>query len=146
MATAFSFDPIGWEHIAERCNYSAARLAKYLAISRRQLERIVKSKFGHSPQRWMDTLRLAAAKQRLKDGQFVKSVAFDLGFRDLSHFSLWFKRHTGQGPRAFCAHQSLEQLAQERQSPNRIRAARGTLEAADLVGFLSLRHKYVVGE
>ena len=114
MATAFNFDAIDWEHIAETADYSPARLNMNLGISRRQLERILKVKFGRSPRRWMDGLRLNIATKRLLDGQFVKSVAFDLGFKHTSHFSLWFKRHTGYGPRAFYAHECLKKSQEMR--------------------------------
>lgn len=47
--------------------------------------------------------------RRLRRAQFllrepsarIKEIAVELGFRRLSHFSTWFKRHAGASPRAF---------------------------------------------
>jgi AraC-like DNA-binding protein len=51
---------------------------------------------------WLERRRLEAARQRLtSEDTPLKEIAFTLGFRHPSHFTTWFKRHTGMTPTAF---------------------------------------------
>ena len=57
---------------------------------------------------WLNALRLARAYELIRSGESVKSVAFELGFKQLSHFSRAFKQAHGVAPRLVAAqYQSL---------------------------------------
>jgi AraC-like DNA-binding protein len=48
-------------------------------------------------------LRLNKAKELLRQGWTIKSTAYELGFKQPSHFSREFKRQTGTAPASFAA-------------------------------------------
>lgn len=76
----------------------AARVAG-LSIS--QLERLCSQQVGLSPRQIWERRRTAAARQAVETGrQPIKQIAAQFGFTDLSRFGRWFKRVTGQSPRA----------------------------------------------
>ena len=86
---------------AEKAGYRAARLAKGLSIGRKQLERWTKTRFGQSPQQWLDEQQLGKAIELLKRRETIKEVANKLGFKQFSHFSRKFKSYHGIPPRRF---------------------------------------------
>ena len=48
---------------------------------------------------FLERRRLDAARDRiLADTTTLKEIAFTLGFRHASHFTAWFRRHTGFSP------------------------------------------------
>ena len=47
---------------------------------------------------WMRQIRLAKAYARVVSGESIKAVAYDLGFKQLSHFSRVFKEVHGVAP------------------------------------------------
>ena len=47
---------------------------------------------------WLKDLRLNQAYQNLLKGKSVKEVAFDHGYKQMSHFSREFKSHFGISP------------------------------------------------
>ena len=51
-----------------------------------------------SPERWLTNRRLHAALEMLKRGQRVTDTCFDVGFKNVSHFSAIFKRKFGVTP------------------------------------------------
>lgn len=51
-----------------------------------------------SPERWLTDRRLRAALELLKRGQRVTDTCFDVGFKNVSHFSAIFKRKFGVTP------------------------------------------------
>jgi len=57
--------------------------------------------FGSSPQDWLNEQRLIRAGKLLKQLRSVKSVAFPLGFKQVSHFSREFKFQYGIAPATF---------------------------------------------
>jgi AraC-like DNA-binding protein len=80
-----------WRILAIACHYDAVELAKLCSISVRHLQREFKQAFGTSPQVWLNEERLIAATERLKLGITVKGVAYELGFKQVSHFCRQFK-------------------------------------------------------
>jgi AraC-like DNA-binding protein len=80
-------------------------LAEMLAasgLSARQLNLICERAYGLTTHAYWEKRRVERARQALEQGNFaVKEVASTLGFSQLSHFSAWFKRHTGQSPRGY---------------------------------------------
>jgi AraC-like DNA-binding protein len=90
-----------WEELAPQARYNAGNLAKLCNLSVRQLERDFRRVMARSPQDWLDERRIEAAGRRLLAGEPVKKVAFDLGFKQSTHFFRQFKRHSGSTPSQF---------------------------------------------
>src|ERR1044071_6057991 len=80
-----------WETLAVRAKYSSRDMAMLCRFSTRQLQRRFQQQFGRSPQKWLNEKRLTAAQHLLLSGQPVKAVAFELGFKQPSHFCRKFK-------------------------------------------------------
>lgn len=51
-----------------------------------------------SPERWLTDRRLRAALELLKRGRRVTDSCFDVGFKNVSHFSATFKKKFGMTP------------------------------------------------
>ena len=69
-----------------------------------QLNRMCLRAYGQTLYGYWEARRLERAKAMLgQTGVSVKEIAYQLGFRQLSHFSAWFKRHEGASPRQFQA-------------------------------------------
>jgi AraC family chitin signaling transcriptional activator len=92
-----------WLRMARQSTFRAYPLSQQLKVSPRQLRRYTRELFQKSPQEWLDEQRLILAATRLKEERSVKTVAFQLGFKRLSHFSRSFKLHYGVSPTEFLA-------------------------------------------
>jgi AraC family transcriptional regulator len=76
-----------------------ATLAEDAKLSPWYFCRAFKQSTGWSPHRWMREQRLDRARQLLaEDHRTLTSIAIDLGFASLSHFSAAFKQATGISP------------------------------------------------
>jgi AraC-like DNA-binding protein len=76
-------------------------LAAAVHISPNHLIRLFRKELRTTPHQFWDRLRIEHAQSRLRQPDIrIKEVAFDLGFKHLSHFSKWFKRHTGKTPQS----------------------------------------------
>jgi AraC-like DNA-binding protein len=68
----------------------------------KKLNRISLASCGITLHAYWEQRRLDRAQRALEqEGVSVKGVASGLGFSQLSHFSAWFKRHTGKSPRGY---------------------------------------------
>lgn len=77
--------------------YSELRAAT--GLSAVQLNRLFRSELGTSPKTELNRLCQRLAIARLSDPRLaVKTIAYDLGFTDSSHFCKWFARQTGKSP------------------------------------------------
>jgi AraC-like DNA-binding protein len=77
-------------------------LARKVGLSVSQLNRLFSRELGTSPKRYLERRRLQEAILLLQHQRRpVKETAFELGFSSLPHFSAWFSRLQGVGPRAF---------------------------------------------
>lgn len=77
------------------------QLAAQVHISPNHLTRLFRKELHVTPNQFWDRLRIEHASSRLRQPDIrIKEVAIDLGFKHLSHFSKWFKRHTGGCPQA----------------------------------------------
>jgi AraC family transcriptional regulator len=90
-----------WEKLAQAAHYNAQELAKLCDISTRQLQRHFRFRFRCSPQSWLNHRRLLVAEGLLLSGDSVKKVAFDLGFKQPSHFCRQFKSRKNMTPSQF---------------------------------------------
>jgi AraC-like DNA-binding protein len=76
-------------------------LAAAVHISPNHLIRLFRKDIQATPHQFWDRLRVEHAQSRLRQPNIrIKEVAIDLGFKHLSHFSKWFKRHTGKTPQS----------------------------------------------
>lgn len=79
-------------------------LAKRVSLSVKQFERIFKKEYGESPLRYIQRIRLDAARQLLVSTRLpIERIGRDTGFYDNSHFSRQFRKYTGFSPREFRA-------------------------------------------
>jgi AraC-like DNA-binding protein len=78
-------------------------LARELAISQRQLERLYQTQVGMSPKQYGRLVRVEKARLALKglNGQTATRLGADLGYYDQSHFIRDFRAVTGMSPSAY---------------------------------------------
>lgn len=87
---------------APRFSLSEAELARLVGLGVRQLNRLFLSEIGLSPKQYIDRKRLKEAVSLLQyHRRSVKEVAYRLGFRSVSNFSVWFARLKAIRPQAF---------------------------------------------
>ncbi|HLL88414.1 MAG TPA: AraC family transcriptional regulator [Tepidisphaeraceae bacterium] len=81
---------------------TAGRVAAAVGVSGSQLHRLLGRDGSTSLRRLLDARRRerAAAALRLSDDP-IKSIAAELGFSSVQHFTLWCTRHLGATPAAF---------------------------------------------
>jgi AraC-like DNA-binding protein len=87
-----------WETLAVQAKFCPHALATLCNVSLRTLQRRFDRTYGMPVGHWMRQLRLARAYNRIACGETVKSVAYDLHFKQLSHFSRVFKEAYGVAP------------------------------------------------
>lgn len=72
-------------------NLSITMLCRIACMSRSRLYYEFKNKLGCSPAELQQQLRLQEAAKRLKKGEIITTICYDLGFSSPSHFSRRFK-------------------------------------------------------
>ncbi|MEP0986529.1 AraC family transcriptional regulator [Ekhidna sp.] len=72
--------------------------ANQLNLTPKSLSRLVKSTTGKGAKKHIEAALISKSKSLLKEGHAVGSVAFGLGFEEISHFSNFFKHYTHQTP------------------------------------------------
>ena len=87
-----------WETLAAEAKYCPHALAALCHVSLRTLQRRFDRTYGMPVGQWMRQVRLAQAYGRIAAGEAVKLVAYDLHFKQLSHFSRVFKEVYGVAP------------------------------------------------
>ncbi|MDR2382644.1 MAG: AraC family transcriptional regulator [Prevotellaceae bacterium] len=80
-------------------NLSMEEIASYTGRSLAVFKRDFKKVSRLSPQKWLIQKRLEAAHDKIRnDGKKVSDVCFEVGFKNLSHFSRVFKEQFGYAP------------------------------------------------
>jgi AraC-like DNA-binding protein len=81
---------------------SVPTLPPGFALGLRRADQILQQHLGVSLRVFLERRRLHAARERIvSDHGTLKEIAFTLGFRHASHFTAWFRRHTGVSPSAY---------------------------------------------
>ncbi len=76
-----------------------ADLAAELGLSTRTLNRRFRQATGHSPQQWLQRLRVSQARDLLRHSNLsINEIAWQVGFQDVSHFGKLFREHAGMSP------------------------------------------------
>lgn len=79
---------------------SPSDLAKELAVSLRQLQRIFKEELNLSPNDFITTLKMEEAARLLKETSLsISEVAYAVGFNDPSYFGRVFRKYFGKSPK-----------------------------------------------
>ncbi|NRB52324.1 MAG: helix-turn-helix transcriptional regulator [Saprospiraceae bacterium] len=87
--------------------FNIAELAKAMALSRTQLFRRVKMLTQMSPNKYLKTYRLQKARAMLESKTYnVSEVAYNVGFKSLSHFSRTFHEEYGFSPSVLTSRKS----------------------------------------
>lgn len=87
-----------WEQLAAQANYRPCQLASLCTVSLRTLQRHFSGRYNMTLGEWLRDVRINQAYTRLKAGETIKVVAYDLGFKQPSHFSRVFKQVHGVSP------------------------------------------------
>lgn len=83
---------------------NVAELAKHAGLSMRSLERNFRRTFNTTPLRYINRVRLQAARHALiHTNRDIASIATDCGFYDQSHMTAQYTRHFGMSPRRYRA-------------------------------------------
>jgi transcriptional regulator GlxA family with amidase domain len=78
---------------------SIAALARHLGMSTRNLNRRFRQATGLTPQSYLQSLRVASAKDLLRHSNLaIGEIAWRVGLQDVSYFSQLFRRHSGVSP------------------------------------------------
>lgn len=101
-----------FERLAPTAHYNAAQLAQLCGISPRQLERAFREVAGCPPQHWLNAQKILLAQNLLLSGRQLKQIAFDLRYKQLSHFCRQFKSFTNMTPSEFLSLNTAEHLSQ----------------------------------
>ena len=90
-----------WAKLAKQARYDPEVFAHLLKIGPRQLRRYMRKVLDTSPRRWLYEQRLTRAATMLKGKERVKTVAFNLNFKTVAHFSKKFKAQYGLSPQEY---------------------------------------------
>ncbi|MEO6986705.1 MAG: AraC family transcriptional regulator [Paralcaligenes sp.] len=87
-------------HFAETIRLSV--VAAHCHMSESEFSRVFKKEHGHTFYEHLLKFRIGRACELLADASVqVKSVAFAVGFNDLSYFARTFRRYTGVTPSTY---------------------------------------------
>jgi AraC-like DNA-binding protein len=91
--------------------FEEERLMTAAGMSRSHLNRLFVKHTGLTPRGFAERRRQDYAGRRLREpGVSAKVVALELGFKQLSHFSRWFRASSGLSPRDYQAQSPLKLL------------------------------------
>jgi AraC-like DNA-binding protein len=99
-----------WEELARSAQYRPSILAERCGVSMRTLQRYFRTHYDKTVSDWLRELRLNEAFSSLKQCDSVKEVAFDLGYKQPSHFTRDFKKKFGVPPRVLMVHPRAHRL------------------------------------
>ena len=110
-----------WETIASQCDYRVHRIAEFCHVSTRTLQRHFRRNYDTTISHWLREVRLEKARTMLRDAPCIKAVAFDLGYKQPSHFTRDFKQRFGVPPKMWVLETRVElPLTPRRAAPVRV--------------------------
>lgn len=99
-------DPFPWEQIARETG-----------LSRKHLDRLFYGHFGTTSRNYWEKIKLDEGIRLLETTTLsIKEVSYRLGFKQASHFSAWFAKHSNRAPREqrkHGVHSTAEGLVEE---------------------------------
>jgi AraC-like DNA-binding protein len=112
---------LDWIKLARTARFQRREFAKLCSVSPGRLSTFFVEHFKRPPQDWLDELRMWDGFQALCEGVPLKTVAFNLGFKQPSHFSRMFTQYHGICPSkcraSFLARERRRQNFLDRISP-----------------------------
>ena len=96
-----------WPELARVARYQVKSLAEICDTSPRQLQRFLLEATGLRAHDWMNRLRQSEALVLLRKLGSVKATAFQLGYKQPSHFSVQFRNFYGMSPREFLSNNNV---------------------------------------
>jgi two-component system, response regulator YesN len=83
-------------------DFSSAQLAKALAMSVRQMQRMFKEKLDTTPNAFITAVKMEEAAKLLKSSQKnIAEVAYAVGFADPAYFAKVFRKYFNQSPKDY---------------------------------------------
>jgi transcriptional regulator GlxA family with amidase domain len=98
LRSAASPDPATWEGLAAASKFRLKILAGLCQVSVRTLQRHFRKEYDLAVSEWLREIRLEQARQMLTTSDCVKTVCFELGYKQQSHFTRDFSRRYGIAP------------------------------------------------
>jgi AraC-like DNA-binding protein len=90
-----------WESLAFDCNFRIGKLAKTCQVSVRTLQRHFRKHYDLTLREWLREARLEKSRTMLPDAGCIKTVAYELGYKQPSHFTRDFKQRYGVPPKVW---------------------------------------------
>ncbi len=89
---------------ARPLDQTAPNLPPGFPVGMRRADQLLQQHLGIGLRVFLERRRLDAARASvISEHTSLKEIAFTLGFRHASHFTTWFRRHTGMSPSAYRA-------------------------------------------
>jgi AraC-like DNA-binding protein len=98
FTTLWKIDILNFMNENYMYNLSMEEMASFTGRSLAAFKRDFKKISTLSPEKWLIQKRLEAAHRKIDNGEKVSEVCFEVGFKNLSHFSTAFKRQYGFPP------------------------------------------------
>lgn len=92
-------------------NRSIEEWGGVVGLGARTLSRILKRETGMTFRAWRQQIRLLISIDKLCKGEPVTSIAFDVGYSDISTFITSFRRSFGNSPKAFFHYGTIKEDA-----------------------------------
>ena len=87
-----------WEERARTAGYRTDGLALGAGVTRQQLNRHFRARWGAVVHLWIERLRISEGLRLKQEGKRIKEIAQELGFQHATHFSRAFRRAQGTCP------------------------------------------------
>jgi AraC-like DNA-binding protein len=87
-----------WESLAAESKFRLKELAELCHVSIRTLQRHFRKNYNLAISQWLRERRLEEARQMLATADRVKTVCFELGYKQQSHFTRDFNQRYGMPP------------------------------------------------
>lgn len=79
-------------------NIDLDTICREACISKYHFIRLFKKYYGRTPHQYLAEVRVAKAKELIRDGMTVRGTCFAVGYQSVTSFSSLFKKMTGLAP------------------------------------------------